>query len=96
MRWLKKCRRLLIERQRGQLIEKEVIESKCATQKKANTPEELKSAKAVAARMMDELCGVRLDVHSAKAVCAAADDLAKMDALYRDVRALVCSCARRV
>jgi hypothetical protein len=77
---LKKYRRLLIERQRGQLMEKKVIEANVPPGRKPNR-EELKAARTVAAQRMDELCGVRLDIHSARAVCEAADDLGKMDAL---------------
>jgi hypothetical protein len=66
--WLKKCRRLLIERQRGRLMEKEVIELNVPPRRKP-TPEELRAAKVVAARHMDELCGVRLDLTQPK-LCA--------------------------
>jgi hypothetical protein len=78
--WLKRCRKLMIERQCTLLLQKEAIEVNVPRGRKPR-PDEVKAAKEISDQMMSELWGARLDLHSAKAVCAAADDLAKLEVL---------------
>ena len=77
---LRRYRRLLLEGKRAASLEKEVHRANFGGKRKP-TPRELQMVKRAAERMMDGLSGIRLDNLSARAVCQAADDLQKMDAL---------------
>jgi hypothetical protein len=77
---LRRYRRLFLERHRGVVLHNQICQANNA-QKKKRTPQERQALKRVAYEHLDELEGIRLDNLSAKAVCLAADDLQKLDAL---------------
>ena len=77
---LRRYRRLLLERRRARSLRREVYRANFGGKRKP-TPRELQMVRRAAEHMMDGLSGIRLDNLSARAVCEAADDLQKMDAL---------------